>query len=136
MTKLIAEKSYKSTIALLPQIQKFVISKISKYIPDEDKLSNIALAVAEAVSNGIEYGNKSNPDVPIKVIVEEEGKYLLIKVIDKGKGFNPNEIPDPTTEQNILKENGRGIFIIKNLVDDLSYNFTSEGTETILKISF
>ncbi len=134
MTKLIAENTYGSDISLLPKIQEFVISKVSGFIKDAERKDRLALAVAEAVSNGIEHGNKSDPNLPIKIKIEIEDNSLFIKIYDKGKGFNPEEIPDPTTEQNILKENGRGIFIIKNLVDKISFNFTNNGTETILEM--
>ncbi len=135
MTKLIAENSYKSDISLLPEIQDFVLSNVSEFLSDKEQKERLALAITEAASNGIIHGNKSNPSLPIKIKVELEKNYLVIKIYDKGKGFNPEKVPDPTTDENILKENGRGIFIIKNLVDSISYNFTEKGTETTLKIS-
>ncbi|KAB2846473.1 MAG: ATP-binding protein [Melioribacteraceae bacterium] len=53
---------------------------------------------------------------------------------DEGKGFNINTVPDPTKPENILKESGRGIHIMKNFLDDLKYNFTPTGTEAILVV--
>ena len=54
---------------------------------------------------------------------------------DEGEGFEPKSVPDPTTPENILKESGRGIHIMKSYLSSLSYNFTPDGTEAILEMS-
>ena len=78
------------------------------------------------------HGNKSdrNKFLKIKVIVDDEKFKIIFK--DEGNGFNPQKVPDPTKPENILKDNGRGIHIMKTFLDELSYNFTEDGTETIL----
>ena len=53
---------------------------------------------------------------------------------DEGTGFIPDKVPDPTEPENILKESGRGIHIMKNFLDELKYNFTPTGTEAILVV--
>jgi serine/threonine-protein kinase RsbW len=53
-------------------------------------------------------------------------------VIDEGTGFDPSQIPDPTQPENILKDSGRGMYLMKVYMDDLKYNVTPKGTETIL----
>ena len=60
---------------------------------------------------------------------------LIIKVIDEGTGFDPSEIPDPTKPENILKDSGRGMYLMRVYMDDLKYNVTPDGTETILTMN-
>ena len=81
------------------------------------------------------HGNKldKNKKIRITVRVSEEKMTVIIK--DEGKGFNINTVPDPTKPENILKDSGRGIHIMRSFLNDLRYNFTPTGTETILEIS-
>ncbi len=60
--------------------------------------------------------------------------FLTIKIKDEGKGFDPSIVPDPTNPENLLKDSGRGLYLMKVYMDGLSYNQTPEGTETILKL--
>ena len=60
---------------------------------------------------------------------------MEVSLKDQGNGFEVSEVPDPTKPENILKDSGRGIHIIRNFVDDLKYNFSPEGTEAILFLS-
>ena len=88
----------------------------------EDAYGNILIAVTEAVNNAVIHGNcfKSGLDVNVEVL-ELEDK-LCFSVKDQGKGFDFTNLPDPTAPENIEKENGRGIFLIKNLADDLIFD--------------
>ncbi len=130
----IAHASFKSDLSVLPKIQDFVGQAISEYKITSDRLDKILLAVAEAASNGIKHGNKSNTNIPLDVKIEKENNRLFIIISDNGKGFDPSTVPNPTEDENILKESGRGIFIIEKLVDKLSFNFSPTGTDTILEI--
>jgi serine/threonine-protein kinase RsbW len=135
MRKNLAKSSFKSDITALPKIQDFVAKAISGYEINGEKRDKILLAVAEAASNGIAHGNNSDKNLPLDVKIEAENNRIFIIISDKGKGFNPKSIPDPTEDENILKESGRGIFIIEKLIDKLTFNFSPSGTETILEIS-
>jgi serine/threonine-protein kinase RsbW len=131
--KILAKKEYPSDLSLLPEIQAFVKEKILQFVPAE-KLDAIILAVSEAVSNGIRHGNKSDKNKKIEVMIYKTDDAIVISSLDEGKGFDLSKIPDPTNPENLLKESGRGIFIIQNVIDDLSYEFTDKGTKTILTI--
>ena len=88
--------------------------------------------MAEATANAIVHGNKLDPNkiVLVKMIVEDDKVTVIIK--DEGSGFDLDSIPDPTTPENLLKDSGRGIHIMKTFLHDLQYNFTEDGTEVIL----
>ncbi len=107
--------------------------KITKSMKFSEKArDSIAIAVTEAVNNAIIHGNKLDPNksVYVDIVASEEG--IKITVRDEGDGFNPDEVPNPLAPENLLKESGRGIFILKSLMDEVEYNFSKGGTEVTM----
>ena len=103
-------------------------------LPDE-KISSLLLAVTEATTNAIIHANKSDKTKLVKVDVNINDSRLVVKVIDEGRGFNPANIPDPTHPENLLKDSGRGVYLMRVYMDGLDYNVTESGTETILTMN-
>ena len=101
---------------------------------DEEKINGLLLAVTEATTNAIIHGNKNNSLKLVKIYVTVEKSYLTIKIKDEGLGFDPSMVPDPTNPENLLKDSGRGLYLMRVYMDEMSINVTPEGTETILKI--
>ena len=131
-----AVKTYRKIIdsdpELLPEVEDFII-KISNEIDlNSSKKNNLALSVAEAASNAIMHGNKADHSKKVKISITLDDKKIRISIKDQGYGFKLSEVPDPTSPENILKDHGRGIHIMKTFLDEMSYNFTSEGTELIM----
>ncbi len=84
---------------------------------------NILVAVTEAVTNAIIHGNKSNDSKMVIVSVDTPKKNSLVFTIeDEGFGFTPEDVPDPTSPENIEKPHGRGIFLMKHLSDNVRFN--------------
>lgn len=100
----------------------------------EDKLNTLLIAVTEAVTNAIRHGNKSDKNKLVFIEVTVEENYLIIKVKDQGEGFEPSQIPDPTHPDNLLKDSGRGIYLMRIYVDEIYFKKTNNGMETTLKI--
>jgi serine/threonine-protein kinase RsbW len=88
----------------------------------EDYYGNILVAVTEAVNNAIQHGNKSNPDKNIEVAFKKQLNKLHFTIKDEGEGFDFENIPDPTDPANIEKINGRGVFLMKNLADQVEFS--------------
>jgi serine/threonine-protein kinase RsbW len=101
-----------------------------KGIP-EDTIADLAIAVTELVNNAIKHGNKQSSDKKVTVKLVYRKGVISASVIDEGKGFDPDDIPDPLAEENLLKEVGRGLFIVKSLMDDFRYTFSSGGGTTV-----
>jgi len=99
---------------------------------DESKLSGLLLAVTEAVTNAIIHANKCDETKKVQMNVTKDGNKLIITIKDEGKGFDPSKVPDPTEPENLLKDSGRGLYLMKIYTDELKYNLTPTGTETIL----
>jgi len=100
----------------------------------EEKLSALLLAVTEAVTNAIKHGNKSDKSKIVTIDVNVVNDVLQIKVKDQGEGFDPSKIPDPTEPDNLLKDSGRGLYLMKVYMSDLRYNITPSGTEAIIEL--
>jgi serine/threonine-protein kinase RsbW len=99
---------------------------------DEEKLPGLLLAVTEAVTNAIIHANKCDETKKVTMSVLKDNHKLIITVKDEGKGFDPAKVPDPTAPENLLKDSGRGLYLMKIYMDELKYNITPSGTETIL----
>jgi len=99
---------------------------------DEDERFHVAMAVREAAVNAVLHGNEYDPSRQIEVGLENTGKSLVFTIADEGKGFNPESIPDPLAEENLLRGTGRGIFLIRSLMDEVHFRHLHPGTEMTL----
>ena len=88
---------------------------------------NLRTALAEALGNAIRYGNGENPDRVVRVRVELGRDFVRIYIVDDGVGFDPSRTPDPTSPENLEREFGRGLFVIRHLVDDVAFNEKGNG---------
>ena len=87
----------------------------------EDLYGNVLIAVTEAVNNAIIHGNAFNSAKSVVVEVNQDDESFTFRITDEGQGFDYMNLPDPTSPENIEKENGRGIFLIQNLSDCLDF---------------
>ena len=99
---------------------------------DEDERFHLVMAVREAVINAVLHGNEYDPARQIEVAFENTGTDLMIIVADQGRGFDPEKIPDPLAEENLLRGTGRGIFLIRSLMDEVRFRNLDPGTELTL----
>lgn len=103
-------------------------------VPDE-RMNGLMLSVTEATTNAIIHANKCDETKLVKITVTKENGQVIIAVKDEGIGFDPHIVPDPTEPENLLKDSGRGVYLMKFYMDDLRYNLTPTGTETILVLN-
>ncbi len=82
----------------------------------------ILISLLEAVNNAIIHGNKSSPDKFVDISIGYKKDRLSIKITDEGSGFAPEKVPDPTIAENIEEVNGRGVFIMSRLADEIKYS--------------
>ncbi len=87
-----------------------------------DNYGNVLIAVTEAVNNAIIHGNARNKDLQVRVLVGEGDKGYCFTVRDEGDGFDSSNLPDPTAPENLERENGRGIFLMRNLSDEVEFD--------------
>jgi serine/threonine-protein kinase RsbW len=96
----------------------------------EDYYGNILVAITEAVNNAIYHGNQANPAKSIDIFFKSHPDHVSFIVKDEGPGFNYENLPDPTNPENIEKPNGRGVFLMRNLADKVS--FEDNGSKVVL----
>ena len=96
---------------------------------DEDTSSQIAMVAREAVINAILHGNKKDPAKQVHVAYELNDEALRIKIADEGPGLDPDSVPDPLAPENILRSSGRGIFLMRAIMDEVHFHQLNPGTE-------
>jgi serine/threonine-protein kinase RsbW len=112
------------------------VQMVSEYIArlvglDDDSVHWVTVAVRESVINAIKHGNCN--DVHKRVHVEftalqdREGPGIAILVRDEGCGFDPSTLADPLAQENLLKTNGRGIFLMRSFMDEMSFERVEQG---------
>jgi len=95
---------------------------------DEDQLFDVSVAVRESVVNAIKHGNKN--DQSKRVVVEFSTvprDQMTVRVQDEGEGFDPEDVPDPLSPENLMKGSGRGILFMRNYMDDVSIGRAQDG---------
>jgi len=101
------------------------MNKIKALRISEDDFFSIRLSLEEALINAIRHGNKNNPDLSVEVDVEYAKDKLIMQVKNQGEGFDFQHLADPTQAENLDKLSGRGIFLIRNMMDNVE--FTGQG---------
>ena len=114
-------------------VESFIDNAKEKFHITDDLYGNIMVAVTESVNNAIKHGNSSDKNKLVNISLFIEPKLLKFVVEDQGAGFDPESLPDPTLPENISKPDGRGIFLMRNLCDDLV--FSNEGRVVEMKFN-
>src|SRR5581483_4419003 len=94
-----------------------------------DEAVYIAMAVREATVNAVLHGNAYDPAKKVELGFEQTGGDLVVTVRDHGKGLNADNLPDPLAPENLLKQSGRGIFLMRSFMDDVLIRVVHPGTE-------
>ncbi|MBD3426620.1 MAG: ATP-binding protein [Candidatus Omnitrophica bacterium] len=87
----------------------------------EEVVFDIYVGFEEALRNAIVHGNKQDPDKMVTVETDIQDEKVIITIEDEGEGFDPASLPDPTLDENLLKESGRGVYLINHLMDEVTY---------------
>ena len=111
-----------SSLSNITEVESLIDKVCDDLGLNEDYYGNILIAVTEAVNNAIIHGNKNEESKQVVVEVDHEGTNLTFNVIDNGDGFDFENLPDPTAPENLEKPDGRGIFLMKNLSDDVNFD--------------
>jgi serine/threonine-protein kinase RsbW len=82
--------------------------------------------------NAILHGNAYDPAKRVNLTFEQNGEELIVIVADQGEGFVPDEVPDPLAPENLLKQSGRGIFLMRAFMDEVRFRKLNPGTEITL----
>ena len=120
--------SVPSSLEYLTQVDAFVEDKLRPLRIDDSVMADIAISVSELVNNAILHGNKADASKRVTVTVHHDDGSVSISVTDEGPGFDRNNLPNPVADENLLKEVGRGFFIVESLMDEVAIETTDRGT--------
>jgi len=100
-----------------------------EYKVGEENYGNILIAITEAVNNAISHGNRQDETKDVFLTFRTDKDQLVFIIEDQGPGFDYNNLPDPTAPENIEQPNGRGVFLMKHLADEVEFNETGSVVE-------
>lgn len=116
----------------IQRVESF-LAKINKELKlDEIQMHKLMVSLTEAVNNAIVHGNRADPERRVFVRCEKLPGWLLFMIRDQGRGFHPEDVRNPLKKENLLRENGRGIFLMRTLMDKVEFERTEEGMEVRL----
>ena len=123
----------------LPSVPKSVgrveafLKKVNRSVHlDEIQFHKLMVSLTEAVNNAIVHGNRSVNARKVALTCEVLPGWLLVMVSDQGKGFKPDKVRNPLRKENILKESGRGIFLMRTLMDRVEFEKSRSGMQVRL----
>jgi serine/threonine-protein kinase RsbW len=112
------QTTLESTLESVDQVEELVMSEAAKAGFDEDSQHQIGMAVRECAVNAVVHGNRYNRNKKVHLDVERTQTGITVVIGDEGAGFDVNSIADPLAPENLLKQSGRGIMIIRAFVDE------------------
>jgi len=115
--------------------EKLVDDVCAKFKVNEDYYGNILIAVTEAVNNAINHGNRQNPEKKVHLDFMGEDSALKFVVTDEGEGFDHENLPDPTDPANLEKISGRGVFLMRNLADEVEFSENGTKVEMLFNVA-
>jgi serine/threonine-protein kinase RsbW len=95
---------------------------------------NFRVALTEALANAMLYGNGADPHKRVRVDVTVNESEVLARVTDQGAGFDPDAVEDPTTPENLMRPGGRGLFLMRQLLDEVRYNDRGNSVTLVLRL--
>lgn len=118
----------------IQKVEKFLTKANETIGLDDGTMYRVLVAATEAVNNAILHGNQSDPSKKVRLCLQTTKRLLTIRVDDEGPGFDPSSLPNPLEEENLLKEHGRGVFLIRSLMDDLKFLRLQKGSAIIMNV--
>ena len=132
MTAMRVSYRLESTLESVNQAEEVAAQVATKSGFNDEDVNRISMAVREAAVNAVLHGNAYDPKKKMMVSFENTGEALVITISDQGRGLREEAIPDPLAEENLLKQSGRGIFLIRSFMDEVRFRNLEPGTEITL----
>ena len=112
------ELSFQSKPENIAIVERLIDEMCEQHSVIEEHYGDILIAMTEGVNNAIVHGNKLDINKSVSVEYEKRGKNLFFRISDEGAGFDYENLPDPTSPENLERPNGRGVFLMRNLADE------------------
>jgi sigma-B regulation protein RsbU (phosphoserine phosphatase) len=123
-----------SDVSVIQHVIKLLAERCREYRSyGQRTLINLRIAVSEALSNAILYGNRGDRSKKVRVRASVDAWAIKVQVVDEGPGFDPKRVPDPTVNSALEASGGRGLFLLKQLADDVSFSETGNSMTLTLR---
>jgi serine/threonine-protein kinase RsbW len=122
-----------STRAAVPRAVERILDHVAAAGLSESQTSNLAIALSEALANAAIHGNQLDPERIVAVAVRTASGEASIDIRDAGPGFDHSGVRDPTNDAHVLMPGGRGVFLMRHLVDSLEYNRSGNRVRLIVR---
>lgn len=113
--------------SLIADVDEFVESRLRERSVDESTIADIAICATEMVNNGIIHGNSDDRQKTVTLELDFRDHEIVITVTDEGTFFDPTRIENPVDDANLMREVGRGIFIVRHLMDKVEIQRSERG---------
>jgi serine/threonine-protein kinase RsbW len=129
----ILKQTLASTLESVDKVEELVISEAGKAGFEEDDQHQIGMAVRECAVNAVVHGNRYSSKKVVHLEIQRSTQGLTVIIGDEGEGFSMNSLPDPLAPENLLKQSGRGLLLIRAFMDDFDLH-PREGGGTEVKL--
>ena len=102
--------------------ERRILEELNRWGYDRDTVFGIKLALEEAITNAVKHGNGEDVSKQLLVRYHVDAARVVIMVRDQGNGFSPDEVPDPTADENLERPNGRGIMLMQSYMTKVRFN--------------
>jgi|TARA_B110000444_G_C18698189_1_gene527645 serine/threonine-protein kinase RsbW len=131
MSLIMQELSFKSKPENIAIVERLIDEICEKHSVIEEHYGDILIAMTEGVNNAIVHGNKLDTRKNVSVEYETRKKDLFFRITDEGPGFDYDNLPDPTAPENLERPNGRGVFLMRNLADECTFEDDGRVVEVV-----
>jgi serine/threonine-protein kinase RsbW len=119
--------------AVAPTVER-IVGALRQVGLEPDQRTDLAVALAEALSNAAVHGNQLNPRSQVAITLEiTPGHQAIIDIKDSGKGFDAGALKDPTDASHLLVPRGRGVFLMRKLVDHIEYTAPGNRVRLVMR---
>ena len=122
-----------SDLRVIEAAVTYLVNRCRTYAFEGSRLSlNFRVSITEALANAVLYGNGGDPDKYVRVEVALDQSRVDLRVMDEGEGFDPDAVPDPTLPENLDRSGGRGLFLIRKLMDEVEFSDRGNSVRLVL----
>jgi len=112
-------------------VQERIVRHLEALADAEHDVFGVRLALEEALVNAIKHGNQMDPSKQVRIRCRICSQRVRIEIEDQGEGFDPNDVPDPTADENLERPCGRGIMLMRAFMNSIEYN--AAGNRVVLE---